>query len=41
MINERPFYEKQWFWITIMVIVICLTRGKNTKVIVCGNGNQN
>lgn len=36
--RTEKFYEQQWFWMAIMVIVICLTR--SVKVIVCGNNNN-
>lgn len=37
--REKRFYEEQWFWMAITIIVICLTRG--VKIITCGNGNGN
>lgn len=39
IIKEKRFYEERWFWIIMMIIVICFTRGKKTKVVICGNGN--
>ncbi|MEG0906066.1 MAG: hypothetical protein RSF87_07530 [Cellulosilyticaceae bacterium] len=37
--KDEPFYTQYWFWVIIMIIVICLTNGKKTKIIICGNGN--
>ena len=37
--KEKRFYEEQWFWMAITIIVICLTR--SVQVIICGNnGNE-
>nr|WP_302598650.1 hypothetical protein [uncultured Cellulosilyticum sp.] len=36
--KEKRFYEEQWFWMAITIIVICLTR--SVKVIICGNNNN-
>lgn len=35
--KEKKFYEEQWFWMAITIIVVSLTR--SVKVIGCGNGN--
>ena len=35
--RKPAFYEQKWFWMCLVVIIVCLTRP--IKIIICGNGN--